>query len=256
MVLLVSEYDLAILPVSVLLGYLVPSVLMVLPYPEKVTAVTHQYLVAFWQLFPVWTMIIQWALNRGITWLVNRRRAEGAATRPTPVSPSTSYLRAARRIYLGVLICCMLTHLPVLLLFITPSSYLEYISEQLAQHAHPTFASVFIPSIPLPSYRVRNLAEGAHIFLQWDLYIGSAACLLWGVVLHRNAVTEKHIVDPNNALPVYRELLAGEKRRDSDEGSVLLKILGWSLLSGPIGALTVLLWERDEIVKQKIKQGI
>lgn len=68
---------------------------------------------------------------------------------------------------------------------------------------------------------------------------------------------EKEIVDPNTSLPIYRELLSGERYPDRHLARTLLfKVLWWTAVSGPFGALTVLLWQRDAIVKQKIKQGI
>lgn len=80
-------------------------------------------------------------------------------------------------------------------------------------------------------------------------------------MLLRNARTERAIADPEKSLPVYRELLVGEKGKGDAGGEkttrkLVLKLVSWCLAAGPIGAVTVLLWERDAIVRQKIKQGI
>jgi hypothetical protein len=116
---------------------------------------------------------------------------------------------------------------------------------------------VFVPYFPLRSYQVSTLAEGVHTFLLWDLYIGEAAFLLWALFLYRNATTERSIVDTKGSLPVYKEILVGSK---SEDMTLWKKVLGtmtmWTLISGPMGALTILLWERDTIVRQKIKQGL
>jgi hypothetical protein len=116
---------------------------------------------------------------------------------------------------------------------------------------------VFVPYFPLRRYQVSTLAEGVHTFLIWDLYMGEAAFLLWALFLYRNATTEKSIVDTKGSLPVYKEILVGSK---SEDMTLWKKVLGkltiWTLISGPMGALTILLWERDTIVRQKIKQGL
>lgn len=254
---MISPIDLTILPLSITLGYGVPSILMALSSPDTVSVSTHQKLIAFWQPFPVWTVLIHWILTKSITKIAEKRKKDNAATRSTPKSASTSYLRSARMIYIAVLILTILTHLPILLLSILPSNALSYVSNGLADLSKTSFTEIYVPPFPFYTHQATSFAEGAQIFLQWDLYIGSAACLLWGLVLHRNAVSEKTIVDPNCSLPVYRELLAGETRKRVNERRKLAaKVAGYMVLGGPIGALTVLLWERDEIVKQKIKQGI
>lgn len=56
--------------------------------------------------------------------------------------------------------------------------------------------------------------------------------LLWGVLLHLNAATGKPVV------------------------GLLGKIGVWTALAGPVGALAALLWERDEVVKEKTKHGL
>lgn len=71
---------------------------------------------------------------------------------------------------------------------------------------------------------------------------------------------EKAIVDPNTSLPKYRELLAGEKKMDRGEErewrKLCFKVVVWGLLAGPVGVVGRLLWERDSIVRLKIKQGL
>lgn len=93
------------------------------------------------------------------------------------------------------------------------------------------------------------------------MYIGATAFVLWAILLYRNATTERDAVDPNNSLPKYRELLGGEKGGKKAKGDkatrrLVFKVVGWSLLGGPMAAVAVLLWERDAVVRQKIKQGI
>ena len=58
-------------------------------------------------------------------------------------------------------------------------------------------------------------------------------------------------MDPKTSSPSYRELEGG--RSGGMGGKLLGKVGLWMVLAGPVGALAVLLWERDAIVRQKTK---
>lgn len=257
-VLLISPLDLKILPLSITLTYIVPTFLMGLDAPSKVSGPAHQQLIAFWQPFPIWTVIIQWTLRSTFQFIGSKVFSKDPKQPLTPLG--TSYLSNAKHVYRFILTFCVLTHLPVLLVALIPASVISDTLPKLAPYASLNFFDIYVPYFPFPlSQRVSNLASGAHTFLQWDLATGSTALLLWAILLHRNATAEKSIVDPNTSLPSYqiREMLAGKGNRvGASKRKLLVKIGMWMLVAGPIGAVTVLLWERDEIVRQKIKQGI
>ena len=255
-VLLVDLIDLRILPLSVTLSYIVPSLLMALPPPSFVSFDLHQKYIAFWQLFPIWTVAIHWSIRFLCQTVANRTSKNSVENRAaTPLG--TSYLSTAKYVYRFVMALCIMSHLPVLLITLLPYWIVPDSAPTLAALSQSNFFEVYVPYFPLLSYQVPNLAVGVHTFLQWDLYVGSTAFLLWAILLYRNATTEKAIVDPNTSLPIYRELLLGEGLEDRMLWrKLLLKIVVWSLVSGPVGALSILLWERDAIVRQKIKQGI
>lgn len=255
-VLLISSLDLTILPLSITLSYIVPSLLMGLFSPDIVTAVRHQQYIAFWQPFPIWTVIIHWILRMIWQYTTSRCSKDDPGQRP-PTPLGASYLGTAKHVYRFILTLCTITHVLVLLITLLPSWIVLGYSPTLSFLARHNFIDVFVPYFPLPSHKVTSLGDGVLTFLQWDLYVGSAALLLWAIVLYRNATTEKTIVDPNTSLPIYRELLSGEREEDAKLWrKILWKIGGWMLVSGPMGALASLLWERDTIVRQKIKQGL
>lgn len=255
-VLLVPRLDLQILPVSVLLGFGVPSMLMALPSPRYVTSYWHQIFIALWQPFPLWTVIIHASLRRLFKAIgsVFSRRGQNE----TPVPMGTSYLSRVRYVYIFVIGFCMLTQIPVLLLTLLPPSMLKEKSPVLIRLSKITFTAVFVPYFPAPAHQVRSLSEGVLTFLQWDVYIGSTAMLLWTALLYRNAKIERKLsIDWTRNPPTYGELLLGETSTGKIAWKkVLLKIGFWGLLSGPTGAMAVLLWERDAIVRQKIKRGV
>ncbi|KAH8595612.1 hypothetical protein B0O99DRAFT_511850 [Bisporella sp. PMI_857] len=233
--LLVSTLDLAILPVSIIVGYIIPSVLMLLP-PSAVSSELHQKLIALWQPFPAWTALTQWFLT--LIFRAPSGTDVGSSSRPL----SESYLSAVRSVYRFVFALSMITHIPVVAIALLPPSSFAGLSLTLTRFLHSSFAEVFVPYWPDLSYQVPNLATGSHTFLQWDIYVGSAAIILWAAVLHRSAALDQ---------------LGAEKPTRKGVGRDLLwKIPTFLALSGPMGAVARLLWERDGIVKQKVKGGI
>jgi len=257
-VLLIPSLDLKILPLSIILSYGVPAILMGLDAPSQVSGATHQKLIALWQPFPIWTILIQWTLRSFFQFIGTKLTAKDSKQPPAPLG--ASYLSNAKYVYRFLLTICVITHLPVLLLALVPASSIPDTLPKLATYANLNFLDVYVPYFPFPlSHRVSDLASGSLAFLQWDLATGSTALLLWSILLYRNATTEKAIVDPTTSLPSYqiREMLFGERNKAGMlRRKLLVKISVWMLVAGPIGAVTALLWERDEIVRQKIKQGI
>ncbi|KAL3419425.1 hypothetical protein PVAG01_09647 [Phlyctema vagabunda] len=252
-VLLIPTLDLAILPWSITLGYIAPTVLIGLPFPTMVSYEAHQRFIALWQLFPIWTILIHWPLRKSCQYAA----AHLSSRKRSPTSSGSSYIRMAGYIYVFVLFLCMSTHIPVILITLVPRSKLPETWKRLVYLARNNFFHVFVPYFPSPSYQVTKYGEGVLTFLQWDLYIGSTALLLWSVVLYRNATAERTIVDPNTSLPIYRELLTGVRGSEEEVWRKLSwKIGSWTLVSGPMGALAILLWERDAMIRQKIKQGM
>jgi hypothetical protein len=189
-------------------------------------------------------MLVQWTGK----WLCTRLLGESTSGVTPKSSPSSSYLRAANRVYVFVMVLAITTTLPAIILSILPPEVFPASLPALSYLAHSTFASVFIPKIPLIKNKVINLAEGVHNFLLWDVYIAAVACLLWGMVLHRNASIKQSTLD---------DLSAGTKTTNSTSWpKLIIKVFFWTIVAGPFGALAILLWERDAIVRQKVKEGV
>ena len=62
--------SLSTLPRSVTGGYIFPAIMMSLPFSSPKI---HQYLVAAWQVFPIWIVILQYIFGK-VTWLFPRPR--------------------------------------------------------------------------------------------------------------------------------------------------------------------------------------
>lgn len=188
-------------------------------------------------------MLVQWIGK----WLCTCLLGESTAGVTPKSASSTSYLRAANRVYFFVMVFAITTTLPAIILSILPPEVFPASLPTLSYLAHSTFASVFIPSLPLIDNRVNNLAEGVHNFLLWDVYIAAVACLLWGMVLHRNASVEQNMFE-DSSVETENNFTSWPK--------LITKVFIWTIIAGPFGALAILLWERDAIVRQKVKEGV
>jgi phosphate starvation-inducible membrane PsiE len=228
-VLAISKLDLAILPVSIILGYLVPSILMTLPSPAVVSAIQHQQAIALWQPFPIWCVIFQISLRYVGSIFVGSKES---ATKTPHISLAASYVSSAAHVYRFIIGLCMITHLPALAIALLPYSNFSNSHPIVQNLAKAEFAATYIPYLPVLTTQVESFAAGVHAFLQWDMYIGATAMLVWGIYLHQNAAKEKSVA------------------------KLLGKVGVWTLLAGPSGALAVLMWERDEMAQGKVKQGI
>ena len=223
----VSPLDLKILPFSIILGYILPAILMGLPSPSVVSTVQRQRLIALWQPFPIWCVIIQTIIS---TALGGRAKNHDSQARNW-----NSYLKAAQGVYTFVTALCVVTHLPVLLLTILPQSVFPATSHHLQYLSAQSFSWVYVPYLPSLSHQVPSFAAGVHLFLQWDLYIGGTALLMWGILLERNTTAEK-------------VALGG---KGESWARLLSRVTLRMVLAGPVGSLAMLLWERDSIVEGK-----
>jgi hypothetical protein len=156
----------------------------------------------------------------------------------------------------------MITHIPVMIITILPAKYFPELSLNLAPlfnaklvvvfvMFNTKFTDVFVPYLPLLSHKVPDLATGVLTFLEWDLYIGSTALLLWALLLYQNAKTERKVHGTDASLLLHNDLLLGGIVRNH----LQVKIFVWTLVSGPMGALAVLLWERDRYVFSGFKSS-
>lgn len=227
-VLIVSPIDLKLLPWSIVLGYVVPSLLMALP-PTIVSSTVHQQFIALWQPFPLWTVVVQWSGKFVYNLFATK-------TSQSDSSQAKSYLKGVGSVYGFVLGLCIVTHLPVLAITLLPPSAFPESSVILTRLSQSDFFGVYVPYPPVLGLRFSDLAEGVQNFLVWDLYVGMTAVLLWATLLYRNAT--------------------GGISNKSSWPKVVWKLLTWTLVSGPMGAATILLWERDANVGHKVKQGI
>lgn len=221
----IDTQDLSVLPLSVVGAFVVPSVLMALPSPARLAPAAHYNWLAIWQVFPV-AQTLYHSICRRV------------------VSPSGSQQKAAPRgqtdnLYRTVAALSFVPHTVLLALAATPAHAVpEAVLAILPGITRDTFAQVtlaraFVPTMPWASsvvptgvgagvVAVEGLTELVKLFLQWDVYVGGLAVLVWAVFVYSVATPQRGFL-----------------------GSVLPRVLVWTAFGGPVGAATMLLWERD-----------
>lgn len=199
-----SAADVAALPIVATAAYVLPAVVAVLPSPALLAPAVHYSANAFWQVFPVLQSVYHAVATRLFF---------------VPTTTTKKSRSGADPIYRLVLALAVVSQSTLLLYALAPSSSLN-------------LATAFIPHAPNHSPVVaadeidaagHGLAELIKFFLQWDIYCGGSAVLVW-------------------ALYQYRLVVAGV-------ASAVPKVALWTVLGGPVGAAAVLLWERDTVVR-------
>ncbi|KAK0664378.1 FAD-dependent monooxygenase andE [Lasiodiplodia hormozganensis] len=144
-----------ILPAA-LLGYVVPTILMFLPYGN---ANTLQSLIAFWQPSPLWVSALTYAGKRVIE----------AISKPTPFDMyAKADVQPLRRAYGVAFWLCATVHVAVV----------AYVA--LSSLPSVAFANVFggLPN-PLNVRSAPSFEEHLFVFLKFDFAFSASAAMLW-----------------------------------------------------------------------------
>jgi hypothetical protein len=199
------------LPRSLIIGYIVPTILMAVPISSNTL---HQWLGGLWQGFPVWVALAQWSL-KNIPWLWFQ------------ASNAKERLNNRYLLHSAYLFAFTLTSGSHLATFGTiaardlfPSLFPEWARDTL------TLKNVFVPPNPQNPGLKSSMAAAIHNFFQYDQYIGSIAALAWA----------------STAWASSRKSGLGFK----DWAWLVSQLVGVSLVGGPAGAMIALMWNRDE----------
>ncbi|KAH6654100.1 hypothetical protein BKA67DRAFT_535438 [Truncatella angustata] len=215
-----NPWDAALIPISVVLAFVVPTVMMKVP---GLSASAHYTWHAIWQVFPLWNALLLPLLRLG----QNRTPGPGNKT-PGPSS-----------VYKFALLLAAVGHLPIAVLSVLPGPLRSLLAAHAPALLRPfvergTLANIFVPpSWPLSAHQFSvdptayTSLERSHLatqFLQYDIYVGAVPFLLWALYLHRTAAKSAGLVDA----------LAGAGF--------------WFAVGGPHAAVAALLWNRDNDV--------
>jgi cytochrome bd-type quinol oxidase subunit 2 len=206
----IESNHLAALPYTIALGYILPSVAMGLE-SNFVSSATHQRLIALWQFFPLLTTLVHYLIVSLMPFQAQKKSSD-------TTQDKKRYLAQTRTIHTLLLILCTSTHLHSLTFAVV----------------HGDFVKRFLPHSLLngPHTKVPTLAIGVKNFLQWDIYIGCLAILLWSALLYHETRQLKTV---SNSASV------------AGRGQIWFFSLT-ALIAGPMGIVIWLLGEREKLV--------
>lgn len=204
-----------LLPVSLTLGYIIPSFVICLPSPEVLSHHNRQGFLIAWQFFAIWTAVSQFILTRlvsdnTINWLLGIGE-----------SPQRKAATALRYTYNFVLVVTGLTHsliLDIVLCHAFIPSYFPATIDQL----HPLL--VFQPISPFSNEKLEAFERGILSLLQHDTYFAGASSLIWALYLYSCA------------------------KPGTTFAGLVGKATIFIVLFGPCGAALAVMKERDEAV--------
>ncbi|KAI9923932.1 hypothetical protein ASPWEDRAFT_170432 [Aspergillus wentii DTO 134E9] len=219
------------IPLIFTVGYIVPSVLAILPAPELITVDQKQIFASVWQPWPAYISILVTTVSIVFSPFVsNDRNVEGG----------WDTLRALRRVYAFAFANTAIPHIVTLTVSFATVVAPFMFEERYVNILHPLH--VFQVVLPWSSVTVDNIADGVRIFLGWDYLVGSAGVLVWAMTLYSKA--HKAILGKVSCLDLF------------------VKVGLLTVLTGPVGAAVELMWERDELVvhetgglKQRVATG-
>ncbi|KAH6652690.1 hypothetical protein BKA67DRAFT_659375 [Truncatella angustata] len=225
--LLVDLWDITVLPLTVFLTFMLPTIAMYLP-ASMVDTKFHYASIAFWQAFPLWHYI----LHTSLAFLGHTLLGALDGSKQGTIVPAI-YLARIRGVYDLVFIAGIVGQLPILFLALSPPGLLSPVANAfpwLGQYTNAavSLSSVFLPWSPFnqPAVDPKTIGSGdlaplAVFFLHYDMYIGCGVLLIWAIFLHPNAAKSYNLA------------------------RVLIKLAAWFSLGGFSSAVAALLWERD-----------
>lgn len=202
---------------SIILGFVLPTIVMSLPAPSVVNFEQKQVYITIWQLFPVWVSLVQAVLPYLLPKSEEQTNSE---------SPNRQALATMRLLYIGLLTFAGIGQASTATLLAVSKFFPGLFAPEFRGTFNP--AEVFQPAAITPSTKMPSIGAGAHQLLQYDEFIGSGAMVLWGTALLANT---------------YR----GSRSRQS-VASLVAKGTAAMLLTGPLGYAAACIWARDELV--------
>lgn len=201
--------------ISMILGYILPTVLMSLPAPSIIDHDLKQWLMAIWQFFPVWVSVVQ-----GVVPYLLPRLGKAKAV------PDAPTLRSMRVLYIGLIAAAGIGQISTMALMATSKFFSGLFAPEFAGVFNPS--NVFLPAAVSPSIKMPSIGAGALLLFQYDHLIGSASMCLWSTVLFVNTY-----------------------RNGAIKQSMALMVVGgvtMMTLTGPLGFVTACIWARDEMI--------
>jgi len=211
-------------PISLIIGFVLPSVLLSLPAPSVLSFDQKQTYIAYWQMFPIWFEILQQLFSFVLAKLLQTTLKSSTS----PQKQSRRTMEALRSVYIFALAIAGVTHVTAVMLSMTSMLFPALFAPQFRGELNPS--NVFLTQSFFASKSISSIGAGALQLLQYDDMVGSVALQLWAVALYLNSNSRTSKVDSWTAIKVVSALVAS------------------TVLFGSCGCAVCFIWARDELV--------
>ncbi len=211
-------------PISLIIGFVLPSVLLSLPAPSVLSFDQKQTYIAYWQMFPIWFEILQQLFSFVLAKLLQTTLKSSTS----PQKQSRRTMEALRSVYIFALAIAGVTHVTAVMLSMTSMLFPALFAPQFRGELNPS--NVFLTQSFFASKSISSIGAGALQLLQYDDMVGSIALQLWAVALYLNSNSRTSKVDSWTAIKVVSAFVAS------------------TVLFGSCGCAVCFIWARDELV--------
>ena len=212
-----SNFAIRIVPFSMTVGFLIPSIVMCWP---TLSGQSRQFAVSFWQNFPLWICLVQAAAQ--MTWertifLIDKSDSSKVGNR------EGTHSDAVKQTYSIALIVSTIIHLVASVPIFVTSLFPDMMSTQTLLAL--SWKSFLVPPKWTCTTQINSMGEGAWNFLRYDHYLGTMAALIWAAIAFFDVQRTKF-----ETQTVVRNIL---------------NVVLWGLIGGPGAALLTLMSIRD-----------
>lgn len=218
---LVDRHVLSAIPLSMVFGYVIPTILMSLPAPSILSFDHKQTFIAIWQMFPMWVAVFQAVIPSLILVFKVDQRLDGKDARKIE-------LTTLRRLYILLMVIAGIGQVSTATLMATSKWFPDLFASQFKGVFDPQ--AVFVPAAVSPSVKMPSIGAGALLLLQYDQLIGSASMALFATFMY---VLARQRISPRHSI-----------------GSLFVGGLAVAIVTGPLGYAVACIWARDELIVQ------
>jgi hypothetical protein len=176
---------LRVLPWSMTLGYIIPTILMC---SRSFSGTVHQYLLAFWQPFPIWVALFQIIFSMStsgslLSWIGPKSSFLQYQPLIKPNSSRIATLRALAYATNFASYCAAFLHWATIFILLI-AKFVSSLTTALGISGL-SIIKTFMPANPFSPVQIRAMPQGVLAFLQYDFYIGTLAALIWTAFRHQ-----------------------------------------------------------------------
>ena len=211
------------MPISFLLGYVVPIILMALPAPQMVSY-RFKHTATGW--YQQWHLIIAF-IHYTVVWLSNVLHPEGIRRQDGPQKDAVQTLNLLWLVYGLAFTLAVIPYYTTMVLSLSSMFAPAMFDSQRVKYLHPK--QIFVPTLPRNGRKVKDLKQGFKWLIQWDFILGTVACTVWALAMRRNALNVQN---------------SGEESLYTTSRNAI----AYFLMGGPVAIPVGFMWERDRVV--------